>query len=174
MRRRRRRRPETRNFMGSRLALRLKQTSPTWPTDAIAYAACSTSSSRPSEARAGTAKNQALQSIRSRIRLRLSWMTAAAIQLCLDQPAFHRNRLKAKKLIDSKVLEQLIRVQTDAGRSSRDDEAWGDRRSRKISEVCLGGNAGREMWTACNFRAGGRALKYGIMQACIRCVSGRE
>ncbi len=29
----------------------------------------------------------------------------------LDQPAFNRNRLKAEKLIDSKVLEQLIRVQ---------------------------------------------------------------
>jgi len=33
----------------------------------------------------------------------------------LDQPAFNRNRLKAEKLIDSKVLEQLIRVQVDAG-----------------------------------------------------------
>jgi hypothetical protein len=29
----------------------------------------------------------------------------------LDQPAFNRDRLKAEKLIDSKVLEQLIRVQ---------------------------------------------------------------
>jgi hypothetical protein len=28
----------------------------------------------------------------------------------LDQPAFNRDRLKAEKLIDSKVLEQLIRV----------------------------------------------------------------
>jgi hypothetical protein len=33
----------------------------------------------------------------------------------LAQPAFNRNRLKAEKLIDSKVLEQLIRVQGDAG-----------------------------------------------------------
>ena len=33
----------------------------------------------------------------------------------LDQPAFNRNRLKAEKLIDSKVLEQLIRVPIDAG-----------------------------------------------------------
>jgi hypothetical protein len=32
----------------------------------------------------------------------------------LDQPAFNRNRLKAEKLIDSKVLEQLIRVHADA------------------------------------------------------------
>jgi hypothetical protein len=32
----------------------------------------------------------------------------------LDQPAFNRDRLKAEKLIDSKVLEQLIRVQADA------------------------------------------------------------
>ena len=32
----------------------------------------------------------------------------------LDQPAFNRDRLKAEKLIDSKVLEQLIRVQVDA------------------------------------------------------------
>jgi hypothetical protein len=36
----------------------------------------------------------------------------------LDQPAFNQNRLKAEKLIDSKVLEQLIRVQVDAGCSS--------------------------------------------------------
>ena len=36
----------------------------------------------------------------------------------LDQPAFNRARLKAEKLIDSKVLEQLIRVQVDAGCSS--------------------------------------------------------
>jgi hypothetical protein len=36
----------------------------------------------------------------------------------LDQPAFNRDRLKAEKLIDSKVLEQLIRVQTDTGCSS--------------------------------------------------------
>jgi hypothetical protein len=33
----------------------------------------------------------------------------------LDQPAFNRKRLKAEKLIDSKVPEQLIRVQGDAG-----------------------------------------------------------
>jgi len=33
----------------------------------------------------------------------------------LDQPALNRNRLKAEKLIDPKVLEQLIRVQADAG-----------------------------------------------------------
>ena len=33
-------------------------------------------------------------------------------RLPLDQPAFNRNRLKAEKL---KVLEQLIRVQADAG-----------------------------------------------------------
>jgi hypothetical protein len=32
----------------------------------------------------------------------------------LDQPAFNRNRLKAEKLIDPKVLEQLISVQMDA------------------------------------------------------------
>ena len=37
----------------------------------------------------------------------------------LDQPAFNRNRLKAEKLIDSKVLEQLIRAEADAGCSSR-------------------------------------------------------
>jgi hypothetical protein len=36
----------------------------------------------------------------------------------LDQPAFNRSRLKAEKLIDSKALEQLIRVQMDAGCSS--------------------------------------------------------
>ena len=36
----------------------------------------------------------------------------------LDQPAFNRKRLKAEKLINSKVLEQLIRVQVDAGCSS--------------------------------------------------------
>jgi hypothetical protein len=36
----------------------------------------------------------------------------------LDQPAFNRDRLKAEKLIDSKVLEQLIRVQMNAGCSS--------------------------------------------------------
>jgi hypothetical protein len=41
----------------------------------------------------------------------------------LDQPAFNRNRLKAEKLIDSKVLEQLIRVQADAGCSSMDRNA---------------------------------------------------
>ena len=40
--------------------------------------------------------------------------------LPLDQPAFNRDRLKAEKLIDSKVLEQLIRVQADAGCSSMD------------------------------------------------------
>ena len=39
-------------------------------------------------------------------------------RLPLDQPAFNRNRLKAEKLIDSKVLEQLIRVQADAGCST--------------------------------------------------------
>jgi hypothetical protein len=38
-----------------------------------------------------------------------------------DQPAFNRDRLKAEKLIDSKVLEQLIRVQVDAGCSSTPD-----------------------------------------------------
>ena len=32
----------------------------------------------------------------------------------LDQPAFNRKRLKAEKLIDSKALEQLIRVHLDA------------------------------------------------------------
>ena len=36
----------------------------------------------------------------------------------LDQPAFNRKRLKVEKLIDSKALEQLIRVQMDAGCSS--------------------------------------------------------
>jgi UDP-N-acetyl-D-mannosaminuronic acid transferase (WecB/TagA/CpsF family) len=40
----------------------------------------------------------------------------------LDQPAFNRDRLKAEKLIDSKVLEQLIRVQGDAGCSSASQE----------------------------------------------------
>ena len=33
----------------------------------------------------------------------------------LDQPAFNRNRLKAEKLIDSRVREQLIRVPINAG-----------------------------------------------------------
>jgi hypothetical protein len=37
----------------------------------------------------------------------------------LDQPAFNRDRLKAEKLIDSKALEQLIRVQVEAGCSGR-------------------------------------------------------
>ena len=37
----------------------------------------------------------------------------------LDQPTFNRKRLKVEKLIDSKVLEQLIRVQVDAGCSRR-------------------------------------------------------
>jgi oxalate decarboxylase/phosphoglucose isomerase-like protein (cupin superfamily) len=32
-----------------------------------------------------------------------------------DQPAFNRKRLKAEKLTDSKVLEQLIRVQEGRG-----------------------------------------------------------
>ncbi len=41
-----------------------------------------------------------------------------ATALAQDQRAFNRDRLKAQKLIDSKVLEQLIRVQTDAGRST--------------------------------------------------------
>ena len=36
----------------------------------------------------------------------------------LDQPAFNRNRLKAEKLIDSNALEQLDRVQMNAGCSS--------------------------------------------------------
>jgi hypothetical protein len=40
------------------------------------------------------------------------------MMVVLDQPAFNRDRLKAEKLIDSKVLEQLIRVQVDAGCSS--------------------------------------------------------
>jgi len=35
--------------------------------------------------------------------------------LPLDQPSFNRKRLKEEKLIDSKVLGQLIRVQVDAG-----------------------------------------------------------
>jgi acyl carrier protein len=35
--------------------------------------------------------------------------------LILDQPALNRKRLKAEKLIDSNVLELLIRVQVDAG-----------------------------------------------------------
>ena len=42
----------------------------------------------------------------------------AILDGALDQPAFNRNRLKAEKLIDSKVLEQLIRVQADAGCAS--------------------------------------------------------
>ena len=41
-----------------------------------------------------------------------------AAALTQDQRAFNRNRLKAQKLIDSKLLEQLIRVQTDAGCST--------------------------------------------------------
>jgi len=54
---------------------------------------------------------------------------AAARYTILDQPAFNRNRLNAEKLIDSKVLEQLIRVQMDAG-------ALGLRRGREqIADV---------------------------------------
>jgi len=37
----------------------------------------------------------------------------------LDRPAFNRTRLKAEKSIGSRVLEQLIRVQVDAGCSRR-------------------------------------------------------
>jgi hypothetical protein len=44
--------------------------------------------------------------------------TYAKFTQILDRPAFNRKRLKAEKLIDSKVLEQLIRVQEDAGCSS--------------------------------------------------------
>jgi len=39
---------------------------------------------------------------------------ASPLFVTLDQPAFSRKRLKAEKLIDSKVLEQLIRVRVDA------------------------------------------------------------
>ena len=35
--------------------------------------------------------------------------------LLLDQPAFNRNRLEVERLIDSKVSEQLIGVEMDAG-----------------------------------------------------------
>jgi len=52
----------------------------------------------------------------------------------LDQPAFNRKRLKAEKLIDSKVLEQLIRVQADAGCS---------RKSKKGEIKLRSGNAPR-------------------------------
>jgi hypothetical protein len=44
--------------------------------------------------------------------------TIAKEKATLDQPAFDRKRLKAEKLIDSKALEQLIRVQEDAGCSN--------------------------------------------------------
>jgi hypothetical protein len=36
-------------------------------------------------------------------------------RVSIDQPAFNRYRLKAEKLIDAKVPEQLIRVKMDAG-----------------------------------------------------------
>ena len=48
-------------------------------------------------------------------------------------PAFNRDRLKAEKLIDSKVLEQLIRVQVDAGCSRGDRRA--DFRNRRQSKA---------------------------------------
>ena len=54
----------------------------------------------------------------SRRRRRQSFEAARLTKKGLDQPAFNRDRLKAEKLIDSKVLEQLIRVQVDAGCSS--------------------------------------------------------
>ena len=43
----------------------------------------------------------------------------ATTPVMLDRPAFDRTRLKAEKSIGSKVLEQLIRVQVDAGCSKR-------------------------------------------------------
>jgi hypothetical protein len=49
-------------------------------------------------------------------------MESPFFKVSLDQPAFSRKRLKAEKLIDSKELEQLIRVQTDAGCSSVDNQ----------------------------------------------------
>ena len=52
-------------------------------------------------------------------RKRKAYSCAAPKTRDLDQPAFNRNRLKAEKLIDSKVLEQLIRVQVDAGCSRK-------------------------------------------------------
>jgi hypothetical protein len=59
---------------------------------------------------------------------------AAMTHRSLDQPAFNRKRLKAEKLIDSKVLEQLIRVQADAGCS---------RKSKKGEIKLRSGNAPR-------------------------------
>ena len=47
-----------------------------------------------------------------------AWIIAF-FSILLDQLAFNRKRLKAEKLIDSKVLEQLIRVQADAGCSKK-------------------------------------------------------
>jgi hypothetical protein len=61
------------------------------------------------------------------------WLAGARIKTRLDQPAFNRDRLKAEKLIDSKVLEQLIRVQMDAGCSSTHVRVL----FGQISEVCL-------------------------------------
>ena len=46
------------------------------------------------------------------------WQETEPRRRWLDQPAFNRNRLNAEKLIDSMILEQLDRVQSDAGCSS--------------------------------------------------------
>ena len=51
--------------------------------------------------------------------LRLAVTPECRHRQTLDQPAFNRNRLKAEKLINSRVLEQLIRVSIDAGCSRR-------------------------------------------------------
>jgi len=77
----------------------------------------------------------------------------------LDQPAFNRKRLKAEKLIDSEVLEQLLRVQVDAGCSRQDepDEFFqGDLVSRDDSRLpcdCLPGNGAffSEPWSQRNY-----------------------
>ena len=48
----------------------------------------------------------------------IEWVRKTAAELHFqisNQPAFNRNRLKAEKLINSNVLEQLVRVQADAG-----------------------------------------------------------
>ena len=58
------------------------------------------------------------RSIESGYRFPWNFAFAAACSI-LDRPAFNRTRLKAEKSIGSRVLEQLIRVQVDAGCSRR-------------------------------------------------------
>src|SRR6516225_5144208 len=65
----------------------------------------------------------------------------------LDQPAFNRDRLKAEKLIDSKVLEQLIRVQAELSR----------RRSRARAS-CVQPDAGVRMLVCMHVGQGGVSL----------------